>query len=51
MAYEITYRKNDETITWTLEWITPENWSATAIRRAFYEQFPQAEIISIEALP
>jgi hypothetical protein len=49
MPYEITYRKNDETI--TLEWITPENWSATAIRRAFYEQFPQAEIISIEALP
>ena len=48
MAYEITYRKNNETH--TLEWIAPEKWSATAIRRAFYEQFPQAEIISIEAL-
>ena len=48
MACIITYWKNNETI--TLEWITPENWSATAIRRAFYEQFPQAEIISIEAL-
>ena len=48
MAYEITYRKNDETI--TMEWITPENFSPKSIRRAFYEQFPQAEIISIEAL-
>jgi len=49
MAYEITYRKNNETI--TLEWITPENWSPESIRRAFYAQFPQAQIISLEALP
>lgn len=48
MPYLITYRKNDETI--TLEWIAPENWSPESIRRAFYQQFPQAEIISIEAL-
>jgi hypothetical protein len=48
MLYEITYRKNNETI--TLEWIAPENWSTTAIRRAFYDQFPQAQIISLEAV-
>lgn len=48
MAYEITYRKNDETI--KLEWIAPSIWSPESIRRAFYEQFPQAEIISLEAL-
>jgi hypothetical protein len=48
MAYLISYLKNNATH--QLEWIAPENWSATAIRRAFYEQFPQAEIISIEAL-
>jgi hypothetical protein len=46
MDYLISYLKNNAQH--TLEWITPENWSATAIRRAFYEQFPQAEIISIE---
>ena len=48
MLYEITYRKNDETI--TLEWITPENFSPESIRRAFYAQFPGATIISIEAM-
>ena len=48
MAYEITYRKNDELQ--TLEWIAPASWSPESIRRAFYAQFPQAEIISIEAV-
>jgi hypothetical protein len=49
MAYEITYfDKNDEPQ--TLEWIAPASWSPESIRRAFYEQFPQAEIISLEAL-
>ena len=48
MAYLISYLKDNATH--QLEWIVPEKWSATAIRRAFYEQFPQSEIISIEAL-
>ena len=48
MAYEITYRKNDETI--TLEWIAPASWSPESIRRAFYEQFRGATVISIEAV-
>jgi hypothetical protein len=49
MAYEITYLKDNAHH--TLEWIAPENWTTTAIRRAFYEQFPQAQIISLEAMP
>jgi len=48
MAYEITYRKNDETI--TLEWIAPSSWSPESIRRAFYAQFSQAQIIRLEAV-
>jgi hypothetical protein len=48
MPYKITYRKDNATH--QLEWIAPENWTTTAIRRAFYEQFSQAEIISLEAV-
>ena len=48
MAYAITYRKNNETI--NLEWIVPTGWGARAIREAFKQQYPQAEIIRIEAL-
>jgi len=48
MAYEITYLKDNAHH--TLEWIAPESWSTTAIRRAFYAQFPQAQIISLEAV-
>jgi putative exporter of polyketide antibiotics len=45
MAYLISYLKDNAT--YHLEWIAPENWSTTAICRAFYERFPQAEIIAI----
>lgn len=48
MAYNITYRKNDETH--TLEWIVPTGWTTAAIRQSFEQQYPQAEIIKLEAL-
>ena len=48
MPYFITYRKNNETI--TIEWIIPTGWSESAISEAFERQYPQAEIISLEAL-
>ena len=48
MPYFITYRKNNETI--SIEWIAPSNWSETAIRESFKQQYPQAEIISLEAV-
>jgi hypothetical protein len=47
MVYSITYRsKDNETI--ELEWIVPTGWGARAIREAFKQQFPQAQLISIE---
>ena len=49
MAYAITYRKNNETVV-IPEWIVPTGWGETAIREAFELQFPQAEIISLEAI-
>ena len=48
MPYSITYRKNNETI--NIEWIVPTGWSESAISEAFERQYPQAEIISLEAL-
>jgi hypothetical protein len=48
MAYSITYRKNNETI--NLEWIVPTGWSSAAIRESFKQQYPQAEIIKLEAV-
>ena len=48
MAYSITYRKNNEQV--DLEWIVPTGWGMGAIREAFKQQFPQAKIISIEAI-
>ena len=48
MAYSITYRKNNETI--SIEWIVPTGWSTAAIRQSFKQQYPQAEIIKLEAL-
>ena len=48
MAYSITYRKNNETI--NLEWIVPTGWSSAAIRESFEQQYPQAEIIKLEAV-
>ena len=49
MAYAITYRKNNEIVV-IPEWIVPTGWSESAISEAFERQYPQAEIISIEAL-
>jgi hypothetical protein len=46
MAYEITYLDRNDA-QHTLEWIAPESWSPESIRRAFYQQFPQAQIIAI----
>ncbi len=48
MAYSITYRKNNEQI--NIEWIVPSGWTTTAIRQSFKQQYPQAEIIKLEAL-
>jgi hypothetical protein len=48
MPYSITYRKNNETI--SIEWIVPTGWNSAAIIQSFKQQYPQAEIISIEAL-
>lgn len=48
MAYAITYRKNNETI--NIEWIVPTGWTTAAIRQSFEQQYPQAEIIRLEAL-
>lgn len=49
MVFKITYRKNNETVV-IPEWIVPTGWGARAIREAFKQQYPQAEIISLEAL-
>ena len=48
MAYSITYRKKNETI--SIEWIVPTGWSTAAIYSCFKQQYPQAEIIKLEAL-
>jgi hypothetical protein len=48
MAYFITYRKNNEQI--NIEWIVPTGWTTEAIRQSFEQQYPQAEIIKLEAL-
>lgn len=48
MPYSITYRKNNETI--NIEWIVPTGWTTAAIRQSFEQQYPQAEIIRLEAV-
>jgi hypothetical protein len=48
MTYQIIYRKNNETV--TLEWISPTDWSQSTVRKCFERRFPQAEIISLEAV-
>jgi hypothetical protein len=48
MAYSITYSKNNEQI--NIEWIVPTGWTTAAIRQSFERQYPQAEIIKLEAL-
>lgn len=48
MAYSITYIKSNETI--SIEWIVPTGWTTAAIRQSFEQQYPQAEIIKLEAL-
>ena len=48
MPFKITYRKNNETI--NLEWVVPTGWGMGAIREAFKRQYPQAKIISLEAI-
>ena len=48
MPYSITYRKNNETI--NIEWIVPTGWTTAAIRQSFEQQYPDAEIIRLEAV-
>ena len=48
MAYAITYLKNNEQI--NIEWIVPTGWTTGAIRQSFEQQYPDAEIIRLEAL-
>lgn len=48
MAFSITYRKNNETI--SIEWIVPTGWTTAEIRQSFEQQYPQAEIIKLEAV-
>jgi len=48
MAFSITYRKNNEQI--NIEWIVPSGWSTAEIRQSFERQYPQAEIIKLEAV-
>jgi hypothetical protein len=48
MPYSITYRKNNETI--NIEWIVPTGWTTAAIRQSFEQQYPQANIIRLEAV-
>ena len=48
MAYFITYRKNNETI--SIEWIVPTGWSTAAIYACFKQQYPGATVISLEAV-
>ena len=47
MIFKIIYRKNNETV-FIPEWIAPTGWGETAIIESFNEQFPQAQLISIE---
>ena len=49
MTYSITYRKNNEIVV-IPEWIVPTGWTTAAIRQSFEQQYPQAEIISLEAV-
>ena len=48
MTYSITYRKNNEQI--NIEWIVPTGWSTAEIRQSFERQYPEAELIKLEAL-
>ena len=48
MAYSITYVKNNEQI--NIEWIVPTGWTTAAIRQSFEQQYPNAEIIRLEAV-
>ena len=48
MAYSITYLKNNEQI--NIEWIVPTGWTTAAIRQSFEQQYPDAEIIHLEAV-
>ena len=47
MTWQITYRKNNELI--DMQWVSPAGWGPAAIRKCFAQQFPSAEIISLEA--
>ena len=51
ITHKITYRRLTDDAIHKLEWTCPKGWSLTAVRDAFYAQFPAAEIIEITEAP
>jgi len=51
ITHKITYRRPTDDTIHKLEWSCPKGWGRTAVREAFYAQFPGAEILSIEEAP
>jgi hypothetical protein len=51
ITHKIIYRRPIDDTIHKLEWTCPKGWSLTAVREAFYVQFPAAEIIEITEAP
>jgi hypothetical protein len=51
ITHKITYRRLTDDTIHKLEWTCPKGWGRTAVREAFYAQFPAAEIIEITEAP
>jgi hypothetical protein len=47
VTYLITYLSSSNE-PHTIEWIAPEAWSPAAIAQAFQQQFPAAQLLSLE---
>ena len=47
MTYLITYLSSCNE-PHTLEWITPEGWNTATIAAAFEQQYPSAQLLSLE---
>ena len=47
MTYLITYLSSSNEPR-TLEWITPEGWNTATIAAAFEQQYPSAQLLSLE---
>jgi len=46
MTYLLTYLSNDEQH--TLEWVAPAAWTPAAVRQAFADRFPAAQLLTLE---